>query len=184
MAKDGKLVDALYYSTSCGLQLDQDLSLEPVFAAFLSVSMGETMKKDEPWYRWNVYFPVERLAELAAENGYGEIGTVTELIPEKRESSGCLSALTIRGSAGKCRSGRRVCHYPEIFKPVRTSGEFENGKQLRNSGCFRAPFSIWCPPYEGEKLLGYELIGGGYGRWPGLKSERRPGEWQRKERPF
>ena len=51
------------------------------------------MKRRRPWYRWNVCFPVERLAELAAENGYGEIWTVTELIPEKRESSGCLSAL-------------------------------------------------------------------------------------------
>ncbi len=46
MAKDGELVDALYYSTSCGLQLDQDLSLEPVFAAFLSVKHEGDYEKD------------------------------------------------------------------------------------------------------------------------------------------
>lgn len=34
MAKDGELVDALYYSTSCGLRLDQDLSLEPFLLPF------------------------------------------------------------------------------------------------------------------------------------------------------
>ena len=84
MTENGELVDALYYSTSCGIRMDQDLSLEPVFASFLSVKHESDYEKDEPWYRWNVYFPVEQLTERAAEKGYGEIGSVTELIPEKR----------------------------------------------------------------------------------------------------
>lgn len=167
MAKDGELVDALYYSTSCGLQLDQDLSLEPVFAAFLSVKHEGDYEKDEPWYRWNVYFPVERLAELAEENGYGEIGTVTELIPEKRESSGCLSALTIRGSAGNAEVDGEYA-IRKFLNPSGLQVNLKNGKAAPELGMLPSAFFYLVPSYEGEKLLGYELIGGGYGHGRGL----------------
>ena len=183
MAKDGELVDALYYSTSCGLRLDQDLSLEPVFAAFLSVKHEGDYEKDEPWYRWNVYFPVERLAELAAENGYGEVGTVTELIPEKRESSGCLSALTIRGSAGNAEVDGEYA-IRKFLNPSGLQVNLKNGKAAPELGMLPSAFFYLVPSYEEEKLLGYELIGGGYGHGRGLSSERSQGEWQRKERPF
>ena len=154
-------------STSCGLQLDQDLSLEPVFAAFLSVKHEGDYEKDEPWYRWNVYFPVERLAELAAENGYGEIGTVTELIPEKRESSGCLSALTIRGSAGNAEVDGEYA-IRKFLNPSGLQVNLKNGKAAPELGMLPSAFFYLVPSYEGEKLLGYELIGGGYGHGLGL----------------
>ena len=48
MTENGELVDALYYSTSCGIRMDQDLSLEPVFASFLSVKHESIMKKMNP----------------------------------------------------------------------------------------------------------------------------------------
>lgn len=167
MLRDGELVDALYYSTSCGLRLDQDLSLEPVFASFLSVKHEGDYEKDEPWYRWNVYFPVERLTELAAENGYGDVGTVTELIPEKRESSGCLSVLTIRGSTGSAEvNGEYVIR--KFLNPEDLRVNLKNGEAAPELGMLPSAFFYLVPSYEEENLLGYELIGGGYGHGRGL----------------
>lgn len=167
MTENGELVDALYYSTSCGIRMDQDLSLEPVFASFLSVKHESDYEKDEPWYRWNVYFPVEQLTERAAEKGYGEIGSVTELIPEKRESSGCLSVLTIRGSTGNAKiEGEYAIR--KFLNPQDLRVNLKNGEAAPELGMLPSAFFYLVPSYEGESLLGYEIIGGGYGHGRGL----------------
>ena len=178
MTREGELVDALYYSTSCGLRLDQDLSLEPVFTSFLSVKHEGDYEKDEPWYRWNVYFPAERLTELAAENGYGVVGAVTELIPERRETSGCLSILTIRGSAGS----REVDGEYAIRKFLDPGGlrvNLKSGEAAPEQRMLPSAFFYLVPSYEEETLLGYELIGGGYGHGRGLSQNGARGMAER-----
>ena len=110
---------------------------------------------------------MERLAERAAENGYGEIGTVTELIPEKRESSGCLSALTIRGSAGNAEVDGEYA-IRKFLNPSGLRVNLKNGEAAPELGMLPSAFFYLVPSYEEEKLLGYELIGGGYGHGRGL----------------
>ncbi len=51
MMQGDELVDALYYSTSCGIDLTQDLSEEAVFCAFMTGGQ-KAYEKEEPWYRW------------------------------------------------------------------------------------------------------------------------------------
>ncbi|MFQ9150465.1 MAG: hypothetical protein ACLR6B_01885 [Blautia sp.] len=139
------------------------------------------MKKTSPGIAGTCHFPVERLAERAAENGYGEIGSVTELIPEKERVLAAFPYLTIRGSTGNAKiEGEYAIR--KFLNPQDLRVNLKTARRLRSLGCFRALF-LSCAFYEGESLLGYEIIGGGYGHGRGL-SQNGARKWQRKGKPF
>lgn len=167
LTRGGELLDALYYSTSCGVDLTLDLSKETVFCSFLSLKKEKDYEKDEPWYRWNTYFSADQLTSLASSAGYGSVGTVTELIPGSREKSGCLKTLTLKGTSGS-EAVEGEYSIRKLLNPAETSVVLQDGSVAPDLGMLPSAFFYLLPSYDGEQLLGYQVIGGGYGHGIGM----------------
>ena len=54
--EDGQIENTLYYSTSCGLRMEEEASNEAVFCAAMSGSRASDAECEESWYRWNTLF--------------------------------------------------------------------------------------------------------------------------------
>lgn len=167
LTRNGELLDALYYSTSCGIDLSLDLSKEAVFCSFLAITNEKDYEKDEPWYRWNTFFSAEQLTSLAAKAGYGAIGNVTELLAGSREESGCLNSLTLVGDAGS-ETVEGEYQIRKLLNPSGNPVNLQDGSVAPELGMLPSAFFYMVPSYDGETLLGYQLIGGGYGHGMGM----------------
>ncbi|MDY3920344.1 MAG: SpoIID/LytB domain-containing protein [Candidatus Limivivens sp.] len=166
MLKNGELVDARYYSTSCGIDLTRDLSEEAVFCAFLSDRDREDYEKDEPWYRWNTFFTLEQLTRLSEDAGY-ELGQVTELSIGSREESGCVSVLRIQGTKGSREvSGEYAIR--KFLKPLENPVTLQNGETAPDLGMLPSAFFYLTEEKTEEALTGYAVVGGGYGHGIGM----------------
>ncbi len=167
LQKNGEPLEALYYSTSCGVDLFRDLSEETVFCSFLSMKNQDDYEWKEPWYRWNLYLSLEQLTTLASEAGYGAIGEVREICPGEREASGRLSSLTVQGT-----NGEQIIHgeyeIRKFLNPKKEVLTLQNGEQAPELGMLPSAFFYLTPSYEETTLLGYQIAGGGYGHGEGL----------------
>ena len=63
--EDGQIENTLYYSTSCGLRMEEEASNEAVFCAAMSGSRASDAECEESWYRWNTLFSTEELNAAA-----------------------------------------------------------------------------------------------------------------------
>ena len=69
---------------------------EEAFREFIT-HVGETdYEKEEPWYRWNVTFPVEQIQERVVSQ-YPEIGEIQEFSVKKRSDGGAVRELELAG---------------------------------------------------------------------------------------
>ena len=166
LTKDNQLVEALYYSTSCGIDLSRNLSEEAVFCAFLEVENETDYERTEPWYRWNVWFSQEELTRLAMEQEY-HIGTVTGLTTGEREESGCLRTLTVQGTEGASTIEGEYS-IRRFLNPSETTVKLLDGTDAPMLGMLPSAFFYLVPSYEGEAFLGCQVIGGGYGHGKGM----------------
>lgn len=167
LTENGKPMEALYYSTSCGVDLFRDLSRETVFCSFLSMKNQEDYEWKEPWYRWNLYLSLDQLTTLAKEAGYGTLGEIRELSLGERESSGRLASLTIRGTNGEqIISGEYEIR--KFLNPKNETLTLQNGEKAPELGMLPSAFFYLTPAYEETELLGYQITGGGYGHGEGL----------------
>lgn len=166
MLQDGVIENALYYSTSCGIQMEEDLSEEAVFCSFLSGSRQD-YEEEEPWYRWSVSFTVEELGELAQSLYPDQVGMVQDISVEKRESSGCAEVLCVSGSLGEIQiegeyNIRKFLHVPGMEVTL------QDGSTAPELGMLPSAFFYVTPLYEQETLSGFLLTGGGYGHGNGM----------------
>ena len=165
MTQDGELVDALYYSTSCGIDLSRNLSEEAVFCAFMSGN-DEAYEKEEPWYRWSTYFSLEELTRLAGTESQ-EAGEVSGMRVSERENSGVIKTLEIIGSGGSFEVEGEY----EIRKLLQTQNApvtLQDGSTAPNLGMLPSAFFYLTEEKEGGVLKGYTLKGGGYGHGKGM----------------
>jgi len=165
LTQDGELVDALYYSTSCGIDLSRNLSEEAVFCAFMSGN-DEAYEKEEPWYRWSTYFSLEELTRLAGTESQ-EAGEVSGMRVSERENSGVIKTLEIIGSGGSFEVEGEY----EIRKLLQTQNApvtLQDGSTAPNLGMLPSAFFYLTEEKEGGVLKGYTLKGGGYGHGKGM----------------
>jgi len=167
LKKDGNLIDALYYSTSCGLDLSQKLSEEAVFSAFLSGGGEKSYEKEEPWYRWKVYFSLEELTQMVKSGWQEDFGAVTGMEVKNREDSGVIRTLEVSGDGGTITVEGEYS-IRKLLQPGEIPVTLQDGSGAPDLGMLPSAFFYLTPEYEGKKLKGYTLTGGGYGHGKGM----------------
>ena len=167
LMRDGDLIDALYYSTSCGIQLSDNPSDEAVFCSLLSTRDEKAYEKEEPWYRWSVSFSLEELTELVKTGWQEDFGAVTGMEVVSREPSGVIAALKISGEGGEFQvEGEYTIR--KLLQTRNSPVTLQDGSTAPNLGMLPSAFFYLTPNYEKEVLTGYTLTGGGYGHGKGM----------------
>lgn len=155
MEKDGTLTEALYYSTSCGMNMTADLSEEAVFAAFLSENNLKAYEAEEPWYRWQTDMILEQMGEVK-ELKVGQrsnLGRVEQLLVQREKDQD-----VIRGEYAVRKFMAAGCG----------SVTLQDGSRIENPGILPSAFFILNPIEEEGVLTGYHVYGGGYGHGNGM----------------
>ena len=167
LMREEELVEALYYSTSCGIDLSRDLSNEAVFCSFITQSDDKAYEKEEPWYRWTTYYSLEELTRLAKEGWQSDFGSVAEMTILAREEKGVIQKIQMTGEGGSFEIEGEY----SIRKFLQTTNApvtLQDGSKAPDIGMLPSAFFYLNPEYEGETLTGYTLTGGGYGHGNGM----------------
>ena len=150
------LIDALYYSTSCGLDLHMDLSQETVFAAFLQTDQVKAYEADEPWYRWQTTLSMEKLPGVA------------ELSVQKRQESGAAWELCVTDTSGERDIVEGEYNIRRFLAGAAAAVTLQDGETMEGMELLPSAFFILQPQYEEGILTGYRILGGGYGHGSGM----------------
>ncbi|MDO4521594.1 MAG: SpoIID/LytB domain-containing protein [Eubacteriales bacterium] len=159
LEQDGELADALYYSTSCGLNTAQDFSEETVFASAIISEEQSAYEAEEPWYRWRT-----QISLASSEN-------IREISVKERTEQGAVQILqVIRDTAAGEMTENVVGEYQiraflAEFQPV---VELQDKTVMEQLKLLPSAFFILRPIYADGALSGYEIIGGGYGHGQGM----------------
>lgn len=191
----GEPAENYYYSTSCGSSPeDETLCGEEAFRRFIEVSHEEDIEREEAWYRWT--YQVEELDEKLLFTRLKEryqaapsmILTRTEggnYVSEPIGKTGRLKKLTIteRGDGGIAQTllieteqsvYRVVSEYNIRYvlcdgkSPVRRQDGSESVQRTLVPSAFFVMDTVSETGKEGEYVVGYSLIGGGYGHGKGM----------------
>lgn len=166
ITENGALIDAWYFSTSCGLDLSQDFSEEAVFCASMASTDGSAYEKDEPWYRWSAYYSVEELTRLVGLQN-PDFGVVTGMYVKDRETNGAIKTLVLQsGQEEYAVEGEYAVR--TLLKTDYAGVTLQDGSEAPNLGMLPSAFFYLTPVTEGETLMGYQLTGGGYGHGNGM----------------
>lgn len=167
----------------------QELTDNDTFEDFITSAPKEDYENAEPWYRWS--YTVEKLDPKLLEQRIrtryeanpgqvltlkeGEyvskpvekLGEVKDIYVEKRNPGGVIDELIVEGSGGTYKiiteySVRYVLS-DTVTKVVRQDGSAADASVLLPSSFF-AVF----PGKEGDVVVGYKLIGGGFGHGVGM----------------
>lgn len=166
MRSNGEIVDALYYSTSCGVNLSQDLSQETVFASFMTTDNHTAYEATEPWYRWKAVFTVDELTRLANAWQPGT-GNVTSLSIDSRETNGAIAKFTVQGENQNI-SVEGEYTVRKLLSPANIAVVEQDGSEATGMSLLPSAFFYLTPNYENDALVSYTLTGGGYGHGKGM----------------
>jgi len=139
---------------------------EEAFREFIT-HVGETdYEKEEPWYRWNVTFPVEQIQERVVSQ-YPEIGEIQEFSVKKRSDGGAVRELELVGTKGK----KSLCNeyaIREFFSPEDIPIFRGDGTESRSMKILPSGYFVIDPVFSEGRLTGFLLTGGGYGHGVGM----------------
>ncbi len=184
---NGKLISALFYSTSSGVSADgsiwgSDKSLYPYFqvhtitkekrgvnfeneeeiSRFLYSKQEDAYEKDMPYYRWDV-----RLNSKRIEDRIPEVGTIQNITITRRGPGGIAESILVEGSKGSITiSGQNEIRYRLGHEGLRF--QMNDGQEFGN---FRTLPSAFITMYKEGKADGstdFVVRGGGYGHAVGM----------------
>ena len=156
LVDENGLIDALYYSTSCGLDLHMDLSKETVFAAFLQTDQVKAYEAEEPWYRWQTSLFLENLPGVSA------------ITAQARQESGAVQELCITYESGESTVVEGEYEIRKFLAGAVSTVTLQDGEMLAALELLPSAFFILQPQYEEGALVGYHILGGGYGHGNGM----------------
>lgn len=183
----GKLISALFYSTSSGVSADGTIwgstnAAYPYFqahtitkekrgvnfadeaeiSAFLYSKQDDAYEREMPYYRWDV-----RLNSKTVQERIGEVGTIRNIRVTKRGPGGIAESILVEGSAGNFTiSGQNEIRYRLGHESLRF--HMNDGQEFGN---FRTLPSAFFTLHREEKADGsvdFVLRGGGYGHAVGM----------------
>lgn len=167
----GNPITAYFFSTSCGHTATEEVWGNQERVPYLKsseVSDGEQgdYEKQEPWYRWNVTFPIDKIQKKVDEQ-FPEIGKIKGLDVKKRSSGENVILLEISGENGSVNLENEY-KIREFFSPEGLSVECQDGSvhkemQLLPSSCIQID-----PEISQNQLIGFKISGGGYGHGVGM----------------
>ena len=168
-----------------------DLTEEETFRSFIKDTEYPTFDTDFAWYRWNLYSDLATLTDainislsklgdsgskyVLVQQADGQfrqapidsLGSVTRMEVTDRDAGGIVSELLVEGTKATIRILRQgnVRSYlghrsHEIHK--------KDGSTSTNMGTIPSAFICLEEVYDGDKLVGYQIYGGGYGHGVGM----------------
>ncbi len=156
LKEGGQLIEALYYSTSCGRNTKLDLSAETVFAAFLTDDTLAAYEAEEPWFRWESKIFLEHMPEVRS----------LEILKRRPDGAAQLLSAELKSGERKMIEGEyEIRRYLAQFDPVVT---LQNGEEKTELTLLPSAFLIMQPQYANGELTGYDILGGGYGHGNGM----------------
>lgn len=184
---NGKLISALFYSTSSGVSADgtiwgSDKSHYPYFqvhtitrdkrsvnfeneeeiSGFLHSKQEDAYEKDMPYYRWDVRLNSRNIADRIPE-----VGTISDIAIIKRGPGGIAESIRVDGSGGSIViSGQNEIRYRLGHEGLRF--KMNDGQEFGN---FRTLPSAFITMYREKKSDGsvdFVVRGGGYGHAVGM----------------
>ncbi|MCD8078311.1 MAG: SpoIID/LytB domain-containing protein [Lachnospiraceae bacterium] len=196
LVSGGEIVEAYYYSTSCGYGADVsvwsdsvtcsyvtassltagrevlDLSEEVSFRQFLESSQ-DSWDSDSPWFRWTADRSVNELTELVNTWLTGQnrnpVGTVTDLVVTERLENGAVSALALHGTEGKTEI-IGTDSIRDLLGSSALSVTRQDGSE--QAGLSLLPSAFF---YVEETDEGWRFRGGGFGHGVGLSQDGADG---------
>lgn len=169
LVKEGKFIDACYYSTSCGVgecgdisrnraQKSQkdNLSKEKRFRNFIDQGREEDYEWEEAWYRWSGRIS---LADIHMEG----MGKIKKIVVQARQKSGMISKLFIQGE----EDTMVLCGEYEIRSALGNTKiciTKQDGCTVTNMKLLPSAYFYMIP--VGNKA--YAIRGGGYGHGRGM----------------
>ena len=186
---EGEPAQNYYYSTSCGVGTD-DLRDEDNFRKFITSVDENDLESDEPWYRWTYTVssldPDGLLARIKTRYAASpqsvltktqgdyyvsepieELGHIYDISIAKRGAGGVADELLIASDTGTYKI---LAEYN-----IRSVLCDRTSEVIRQDGSIVVPTSILPSGFfvietgkEKENVIGYTLVGGGYGHGVGM----------------
>jgi stage II sporulation protein D len=186
---NGNVVEAFYYSTSCGYGSDisvwdeetqeygylvsrsissedtqLDLTDNTVFYNFISRRSLNDYDVSTPYYRWKAYLSMDEINSYYGEKA--KVGTILSMSVDRRLAGGIAVELTVHGENGDYK----VCGEYAIRQflgnyAIYWRNDLESLFQMNYLPS--AYIALRERSYNGQ-ILGYDIIGGGYGHGVGM----------------
>lgn len=189
MTNNGDVITAYYYSTSCGHGSNisiwgqpkesceyitshtinaqnqyLDLTSNEAFYKFITTKNEADFDSGFALYRWKAYVSMEKINEMYKEEA--NVGTITSMDVIERLDGGSVNQAVITGTKGTYLVEGEM-NARKFFGD--SSIEFTNNNDKKFSmSSLPSGFFALNPVYEKGELMGYEIIGGGYGHGLGM----------------
>lgn len=189
MTLDGDVITAYYYSTSCGHGSDiaiwgqeaqscpyitahtvnaehqyLDLTSNDVFYQFITSRNEKDFDSSFALYRWNTYLTLDEINRLYKAKA--NVGEITSIDVIERLSGGSVNQVVVTGTKGTYLVEGEM-NARKFFGDSSIEWINNNGKEFSMASLPSGFFAV-NPVTQKNKLVGYELIGGGYGHGLGM----------------
>lgn len=214
LSHNGKIVQAYYYSTSCGVSTDVglwgtdvsaypyfvsrdigsvtrnlDLTDEATFEKFITNKYDTDYDSTFPLYRWKLSESVseissgfnaklasaysqypDRVLTLQKDGNYKSseitsVGDIEDISVVRRASGGAILEMVVTGSKATVKLTSESVVRNMFGNSAVT---LVTNKDTRNVDNLPSAFCIFKKVYDGDKLKGFDVIGGGYGHGIGM----------------
>ncbi len=181
-----EIVNAYYFSTSCGYTTDADIwsadftlpyikgkrvwkeEIETDFATAIMDWEYPAYDKEFPWYRWYVNFSLDALQNCINIAGLGDaVGTVQGLEVSVRGTNGVAKAITITGSKGSVVIEKEY-QIRKFLSPNGIELHRRDGEVITNFALLPSGFFLVREILDEGKVTGYRIDGGGFGHGAGM----------------
>lgn len=166
LCQNGEPIEAYYFSTSSGTTSTDEVWENEDEAPYLK-SVACLYDATEPWSKWEVSFPIERIQQLSDEY-FGVSQSLERLAVGKLSQSGAVTQLRVITEEGEKLIHKeyavRSFLSPYGLPITQKDGTVNDGMTTLPSAYFSME-----PYYDDEGMLaGYTLYGGGYGHGVGM----------------
>lgn len=167
-----------------------DITREEVFAAYITTVHEEDYESSQPWYRWE--YTVEQLDSqvllerirtryqnnsslILTREGDGyvsreieKLGEIRDIRVEKRGAGGIIEELVIEGSENTVKVITEHNVRYVLCNPAYDSVVRQDGSRAGVSSLLPSSFFIINPGKEKDSVVGYKIVGGGFGHGVGM----------------
>lgn len=186
MTYAGEIVQAYYFSTSCGYTTSADIWhsgyelpyiqgrrvwKEPEETDFATAIMDwsyPAYDADFPWYRWQADFSLEALSNCADAAGLLDaIGRVQGLEVGMRGKNGVVKSLTVTGEKGSTVLETEYA-IRKFLNPNGVELRRKDGKTITDFSILPSGYFLLREIRDEDSLKGYRIDGGGFGHGAGM----------------
>lgn len=167
LCQNGSPIEAYYFSTSSGNTSTDEVWESEEEASYLK-SVECMYDASEPWSKWQVFFPIERIQNLA-EQKFGIQDTVQGMAAVKLSSGGAVTQLRIYTDSGE-ETVHKEYAIRSFLSPYGLDITQNDGSVSSFQTTLPSAYFSLQAYYDEETgaIAGYTLYGGGYGHGVGM----------------